>query len=160
MGRKSKGARLYLDPKRREWILRDGTMFVRTGFKEAETDAAQGALNGYLKKKHYSSRQRLRRDIYFVTCDVDGFPVKIGMSGDVTERMRDIRTALPYPVKLLGTFSGTSKDETAIQAKFRSFKLTGEWFQRTPELMAYIAEVCVSVRDCSDTQNEAVQNVA
>lgn len=50
--RKSKGARLYLEPSRREWVIRDGSRFIRLGCPEAEHRKAEKLLADYLGKKH------------------------------------------------------------------------------------------------------------
>lgn len=52
MPRKSKGARLYLDKTRGEWVIRDGSRFVRIGCTEAEHSKAEKLLGSYLGKKH------------------------------------------------------------------------------------------------------------
>jgi integrase len=50
MPRRSKGARLYRDPVRDVWVIRDGTTFVRTG--TADRDQAEKALASYIGRKH------------------------------------------------------------------------------------------------------------
>jgi len=134
MGRQQLGARLYLDPIRKQWAIRDGNKFVRTGLAEADLEEAQVRLYRHLNRK----RSRWRRTIYFVTCDVADFPVKIGISADVDERLRDLNTALPFPVVVLATISGTSLDEIAIQQRFSDLNIRGEWFQRADRLMSFI----------------------
>lgn len=52
MPRKSKGARLYLDPKRREWVIRDGSYFGRTGVPEAKPEWAEKLLADYIGEKY------------------------------------------------------------------------------------------------------------
>lgn len=52
MPRKSKGARLYLDPKRREWIIRDGSYYGRTGVPEAKPEWAEKLLADYIGEKY------------------------------------------------------------------------------------------------------------
>lgn len=52
MPRKSKGARLYLDPKRREWVIRDGSYFGRTGVPEAKPEWAEKLLANYIGEKY------------------------------------------------------------------------------------------------------------
>lgn len=52
MPRKSKGARLYLDPARGGWVIRDGARFIRLGCSEAEHRRAEKQLANYLAKKH------------------------------------------------------------------------------------------------------------
>lgn len=52
MPRPAKGARLYLDPKRREWIIRDvGEVFDRTGCGEADRAGAEKKLGEYIAAK-------------------------------------------------------------------------------------------------------------
>lgn len=52
MPRRSKGPRLYLDPKRRDWVIRDGPHFVRTGCPESDVDRARQALGRYLSDQY------------------------------------------------------------------------------------------------------------
>jgi integrase len=52
MPRKSKGARLYLDPNRREWIIRDGPYYGRTGVPEAKPEWAEKLLSEYIGRKY------------------------------------------------------------------------------------------------------------
>jgi integrase len=52
MPRPAKGARLYLDPKRREWVIRDvGEVFDRTGCGEADRAGAEKRLGEYIATK-------------------------------------------------------------------------------------------------------------
>lgn len=52
MPRRTKGARLYLDPKRKVWTVRDGTRFIRTGCGERNRDEAEKFLAQYIGQKH------------------------------------------------------------------------------------------------------------
>lgn len=52
MPRKSKGARLYLDPNRREWIIRDGSHFGRTGVPAEKSEWAEKLLADYIASKY------------------------------------------------------------------------------------------------------------
>lgn len=52
MPRPAKGPRLYLDPRRRAWIIRDGSFFVRTGCAESEAVSAQKQLARYIASKY------------------------------------------------------------------------------------------------------------
>lgn len=52
MPRRAKGARLYLDPRRKQWVIRDGPGFVRTGCPEADRANAEKALGQYIGQKH------------------------------------------------------------------------------------------------------------
>lgn len=52
MPRRSAGPRLYLDPNRKQWVIRDGAAFVRTGCGERDRRGAETALKNYLGDKH------------------------------------------------------------------------------------------------------------
>jgi hypothetical protein len=52
MPRRALGARLYFDRGRKQWVIRDGPHFVRTGCGEADRGAAEKALETYLGRKH------------------------------------------------------------------------------------------------------------
>lgn len=52
MPRRKQAPHLYLDPKRRQWIIRDGTRFIRTGCAESNTKQAEIELAAYLGKKY------------------------------------------------------------------------------------------------------------
>lgn len=56
MPRRKSPPRLYLDPARKQWIIRDGAKFVRTGRSEAERDGAEKILAKYLGNKHQPER--------------------------------------------------------------------------------------------------------
>jgi integrase len=56
MPRRRAAPRLYLDPGRRQWIIRDGACFVRTGCSESERAGAEARLAAYLGQKHKPQR--------------------------------------------------------------------------------------------------------
>lgn len=52
MPRRALGPRLYFDRTRKQWVIRDGSTFVRTGCGERDRKQAEGALETYLGRKH------------------------------------------------------------------------------------------------------------
>jgi integrase len=56
MPRRRAAPRLYLDPGRQQWIIRDGAAFVRTGCVESDRDGAEKRLAAYLAGKHEPAR--------------------------------------------------------------------------------------------------------
>ena len=52
MPRKSKGARLYFDTTRGEWVIRDGTRFQRTGCPQGARLEAEQKLGEYIGEKY------------------------------------------------------------------------------------------------------------
>src|SRR5262249_36857857 len=56
MPRKRSPPRLYLDPSRNDWVIRDGSSFIRTGCAEADRHGAESRLAAYLGQKHTPQR--------------------------------------------------------------------------------------------------------
>jgi integrase len=56
MPRRRAAPRLYLDRGRRQWVIRDGASFIRTGCAEADRDGAERRLAAYLGTKHQPER--------------------------------------------------------------------------------------------------------
>lgn len=52
MPRKAKGPRLYLDRERKQWVIRDGQSFVRTGCSESNNEGAEKQLAEYIARKY------------------------------------------------------------------------------------------------------------
>lgn len=52
MPRRKAGPRLYFDRTRKQWVIRDGTAFIRTGCALADSAEAERQLTEYLGKKH------------------------------------------------------------------------------------------------------------
>ncbi len=52
MPQRSKGPRLYLHPRSRDWIIRDGSVFTRTGFNERDLAKAEKRLAEYIASKY------------------------------------------------------------------------------------------------------------
>jgi hypothetical protein len=74
---------------------------------------------------------------YFIGSEAG--PVKIGYSGDVRERLRRLQHGSPYRLRVLATADGGAARERAYHWQFRSAWSHGEWFERTPKLLAEIA---------------------
>jgi integrase len=52
MPQRSKGPRLYLHPRSRDWVIRDGTIFQRTGCGERDKATAEKKLAEYIVSKY------------------------------------------------------------------------------------------------------------
>lgn len=52
MPRRSQGPRLYLDPRRGQWVIRDGQSFIRTGCAGSDHEGAQKRLGEYISRKY------------------------------------------------------------------------------------------------------------
>lgn len=138
MPRPSLGPRLWYDSQREAWIIRDGSTFIRTGargWKKAEERLAE-----YMRSRPTSLpvKQPSAGFVYFVTADVADFPIKIGFAERSNVRIRELQTGCPYPLVMLATLAGTYKTESALHRQFKADRMCGEWFRRSPELMALI----------------------
>src|SRR5262245_25506911 len=151
MGRKSFGPRLFLrsGPDRKPtWYIRHHYTMYSTGLPEEMRAEAEQALrsyaNGFGVPAYYSPQVTTVRKtghIYFVTCDAPDFPIKIGFAANLARRIAALQGALPFPIILLATQRGNFNDESMLHALFGKSRLQGEWFERSPELMAHIAGI-------------------
>jgi hypothetical protein len=69
--------------------------------------------------------------------------VKIGWSRKVASRVAQLQTGNASPVRLLCVIPGGRAQERRLHERFAHARLSGEWFEGTPDLMAYIASVTV-----------------
>lgn len=65
-------------------------------------------------------------------------PIKIGHSVNVRDRMKAMQAGCPVMLSVLATAPGGEERETAYHTQFQDSRLHGEWFERTPELLAEI----------------------
>lgn len=79
--------------------------------------------------------------VYFVQA-VDNGPVKIGWTKDHPDRrLKEIRMLSPVRVVPLGVIRWYSRwREGSAHLRFGAFRLHGEWFEPSPELLDYIAK--------------------
>lgn len=104
-------------------------------------DLAEGAgetvpLSG---KGNFPSSPHPDGHVYFLT---DGEVVKIGFSSNPKKRVGSIQTGHAKPLTLLGTIVASVMDEMSIHELFSDLRVRGEWFQATPDLLAFIDEIC------------------
>lgn len=88
-------------------------------------------------------RKRFRRDVYFIGT-ADG-PVKIGMTCDVRRRLKELRTERAERLAVLALVKdGGSFAEMRYHSRFAPYRLSGEWYQRCPEIEAEIERLTTS----------------
>lgn len=78
----------------------------------------------------------MRTCIYFI--GPENGPIKIGKAKNVKHRLSGIQVGYPHKLFIHGVMLASPRAETALHAKFSSARLNGEWFERTPEILAYI----------------------
>lgn len=79
------------------------------------------------------------RVVYFVQ-SVSGGPIKIGTAKHVPKRLEELQIGHPEKLIVLGVLEGGSQVEMRIHRFFARLWLRGEWFQCTPDLLAFIEE--------------------
>jgi hypothetical protein len=76
--------------------------------------------------------------VYFVQA-IDGGPVKIGYSEDVTTRVKQLESHYGRPLTVLHVMDGDREAEKAIHRRFDHLRIRRtEQFQPAPDLMAFI----------------------
>lgn len=86
-----------------------------------------------------------RGHIYAVRMCIPNYehcPIKIGFSADMETRRQSLMARGPFPVEWLGSWSARSGrlSEQSIHNYFWKYRLTGEWFEPSEELLAFIEE--------------------
>jgi hypothetical protein len=90
--------------------------------------------------------------IYVITVNDPAHPAgpcKIGISGDVGLRLKNLQTASPYPIAVVHTFSAPTKDiardlERSFHHVLRHHRTSGEWFNLHP--FAALQHMCTCIR--------------
>ena len=75
----------------------------------------------------------------------NGF-VKVGETGDLHERLGNLRQGNPYGFYVLATIHGNKSDSEDLEKRIKEedlkeFRFRGEWFHPTPEVFEYIRNI-------------------
>jgi hypothetical protein len=149
---KAKPPRLFLrkgNGRKPSWVIRHGSIWITLGLAEDRLDEAREALRKYCKKAGpydpeepapVSSRMdNIQGTIYFISCALPEFPIKIGWATNVEERIRQLQTGFPHEIEVLATESPrTIHDEKWFHGLFHTERIRGEWFKRSDRLMRFI----------------------
>lgn len=80
-----------------------------------------------------------QRRVYFVQSEASSL-IKIGVSGDVARRVRQISgTLFGEVLRILATEPGGRDRERTLHDRFHFARVKGEWFRPDPRLLAYVA---------------------
>lgn len=61
-------------------------------------------------------------------------PIKVGITGDVKNRLQNLRNSQPYMVACIGTIPGSYDLEAEIHTALASDNIGGEWFENTQDV--------------------------
>lgn len=75
--------------------------------------------------------------VYFIQ---GGDFIKIGFSTNPMARLRGLRTACPFDLKLLADIPGSKDDELQIHRMFADLHVRGEWFRNDARILAFIKQ--------------------
>lgn len=84
--------------------------------------------------------------VYFITCDNSG-PVKIGHAKDMEKRLRFLQTGNSKPLRIRAAAPGGQKEEAEYHRRFAKWRQHGEWFTRSPEIVAEMRRLRDAHRD-------------
>jgi len=73
--------------------------------------------------------------IYFLR---SGDLIKIGFATNVQRRISSLQIANPAPLVLLATMKGSPRREKQLHHRFRSLRVSGEWFSPGANLLKFI----------------------
>lgn len=119
----------------REWRRLDGAELV-DGLQPKFTPAGDGIAYEHMTKRAGKLK------VYFIGAD-EG-PVKIGISADPKGRLATLNTASPVRLSILALCDGSADLECEYHSRFSGCRINGEWFERTPELLAEIERLNAS----------------
>jgi len=107
--------------------------------KKAARDEAKKAQQEIEKRRTYKkpSKGDLKGFIYFIQGECGG-PIKIGYTTDLEQRLKSLQTGYPDRLELLLAFPANPNYEKAIHKQFEEYRLNGEWFKPTPEVLKKI----------------------
>ena len=78
--------------------------------------------------------------IYFIQSEKGG-AIKIGLSKNPEERLNELQTSTPYKLKLLAKIKGDISKERELHRRFARYRIRGEWFEASNELLSYIEQI-------------------
>jgi Meiotically up-regulated gene 113 len=142
---KAERAAAYLDMSRSKFLelVDDGRLpppKIIDGVPMWESDAIDSAFNGFPQhgEVYHAAKPSSRNVVYFIAC---GDFIKIGFASSLKHRISDLNIATPYPLVVLATVSGDMSTEKRLHQRFGVARHKGEWFRKTPDLLAFIDEI-------------------
>lgn len=78
--------------------------------------------------------------VYFIQMQNSKGPIKIGVAEDARFRLSDLQVGNPHKLRLLGSCPGDRRLEATIHKRLKNWRIRGEWFQPTIEVVDEIAK--------------------
>ena len=64
--------------------------------------------------------------------------MKIGISAEPAERLRQLQSSHSDKLELVASFDGKIADERRLHERFKAYRKRGEWFHESPEISQWI----------------------
>lgn len=130
--------------KRRVWDGRLPAFRIGREFRVKVEDAFNERTAALMTMTKLRSETLERQQVYFIGGDIG--PVKIGKAMRPEGRLRDLQCGYPYELKVLALVEGGAGVEEGYHRQFGSCRLSGEWFERTPEIEAEIERLNLAAK--------------
>lgn len=75
--------------------------------------------------------------VYFIQAEGGG-PIKIGKAVDPWQRLSQLQTGYHEPLKILAVMPGGLHAEKELHQKFAAYRVKGEWFLASDEILEFI----------------------
>lgn len=85
----------------------------------------------------------LQSHVYFVQDERTGL-IKIGTSGNIRERIRNLESKYKTKLKFMGRLNGRTETEKQLHKRFWQYHHSGEWFTPAQELLEFIENHAVA----------------
>lgn len=131
-----KGKRIRIPFQGTEEQAKKREMLLKSGLWEGEFENVESSfskINFDESKGPY---------IYFIQQGQSG-PIKIGFTkDDLYRRVKKLQTGNHIPLRLLAVIENASvRKETELHSRFSQYKLTGEWFSPSDDLIEFIKTI-------------------
>ncbi len=83
---------------------------------------------------HYSDGEDQPEGVVYFIAAPKYNRVKIGYTTNVYRRFHTIKTSSPEHLRLIAVEPGQAADEAAYHKRFNAHRLSGEWFELSPEI--------------------------
>lgn len=120
---------------------------MRGVLKDFQKDAIDRYAKDHEPEMTMMSPWQPERDgfVYFIG-GTDTGDIKIGFSANPSDRRKALQTSSPVRLEILATLPGKIAVEGAYHKRFADHRLTGEWFERCPAILAEIRRLNAGAR--------------
>jgi hypothetical protein len=112
----------------------DASALIRKIKNDAEEAVYLAQAQQFVKE--WEQKEAVPQFVYFIAAE-DG-PVKIGVATKPKNRLKELQTSHHQRLAILATCDGDVELEKAYHKRFAAHRLSGEWFERSPEIQAEI----------------------